>query len=136
MGKNKIAICLLICFLLALVTSCGYERVSYKKVGDIDFTVVSQAEMTKEVKQIIEKRKNNEFKVTYCDNQYTYIIVGYGKQNYTGYSIKVENIYETKNAICVTTRFDGPKKYSNKEVTTFPYIVIKIKYTDKNIVFV
>lgn len=133
--KNNFAICVLVCVLVMLITACGYEKISYKKVGDVDFTVVSQAEMTDEVKQIVDKRKKNEFKVTYSDGQYTYIIVGYGKQKYEGYSIKVKKMYETKNAICVTTQFDGPKKYSNKEVTSYPYIVIKIQYTDKNIVF-
>lgn len=91
--------------------------------------------MPQEVKQIVEERKEAPFKVTYSDNQYTYIIVGYGRQKYEGYSIRVKELYETKNAICVKTEFLGPEEYTNTQVESYPYIVMKIEYTDKNVVF-
>lgn len=117
------------------VTACGIEKVSKKKTNDIDFTVVAESEIPAEVNQIVEERKETPFKVTYSDNEYTYIIIGYGKQNYDGYSIRVKSVYETKNAICVTTEFSGPEEYTNTQMESYPYIVIKIEYTNKNVVF-
>ena len=127
MQKNRLLTGALILFLMIIVSSCGIEKISRKKIKDIDFTVVAEIEMPLEVKQIVEKRKEQPFKVTYSDNQYTYIIIGYGRQNHQGYSIKVNNLYETE--------FQGPKEYSNSENVTYPYIVVKIQQTDKSVIF-
>ena len=135
MQKNRLLTGALIFFLMIIVSSCGIEKISRKKIKDIDFTVVAEIEMPLEVKQIVEKRKEQPFKVTYSDNQYTYIIIGYGRQNHQGYSIKVNNLYETKNGIYIKTEFQGPKEYSNSENVTYPYIVVKIQQTDKSVIF-
>lgn len=135
MRKNKIMLAVLLIFLIVAVTACSYEKVSKRKIKDIDYTVVSEIEMPKEVKDIINNRKQAPFKVTYSDKEYTYIIIGYGKQKYSGYSITVKDMYETKNAICVETEFKGPTKYTNIETETYPCIVIKIEYNDKTVVF-
>ena len=73
MQKNRLLTGALILFLMIIVSSCGIEKISRKKIKDIDFTVVAEIEMPLEVKQIVEKRKEQPFKVTYSDNQYTYI---------------------------------------------------------------
>ena len=122
MQKNRLLTGALILFLMIIVSSCGIEKISRKKIKDIDFTVVAE-------------RKEQPFKVTYSDNQYTYIIIGYGRQNHQGYSIKVNNLYETKNGIYIKTEFQGPKEYSNSENVTYPYIVVKIQQTDKSVIF-
>lgn len=121
--------------LSGLQMGCKDEKISSRKTGDVDFTVVSEAELTKDVKRIVDEKKTAPFKVTYSDNKYTYIIIGYGRQNYSGYRITVRELYETKNAVFVYTEFEGPKEYSDITEKTYPYIVIKIEYTDKNIVF-
>lgn len=118
-----------------ILVGCSIEKISTRKTKNIDFTVVSENEIPTEVINIIEENKDIPFKVTYSNDAYTYIIIGYGKQNYEGYSISVKNLYETSNAICVKTEFTGPEKVSNKNNITYPYIVIKIEYTDKNVIF-
>jgi hypothetical protein len=135
MQKNRITLIAIVLVAIVTVTACGIEKISKKKTNDVDFTVVAENEIPEEVNRIVEERKEEPFKVTYSDNEYTYIIVGYGKQNYDGYSISVKEMYETKNAVCVKTEFQGPVEYTNTQVETFPYIVIKIEYTDKNVVF-
>ena len=121
MLKNKTGLILILIICIVVTSSCGIQKINRKKIKDIDFTVVTEAEVPQEVKQIIEERKEKEFKVTYSDDKYTYIIIGYGKQKYEGYSI--------------TVKFLGPKKYTNNETKTYPVIVIKIKYSDKNVIF-
>lgn len=135
MQKNRIGLMAVVLIAVIAVTACGIEKVSKKKTNDVDFTVVAESEIPAEVNQIIEERKETPFRVTYSDNEYTYIIVGYGKQKYAGYSIRVKELYGTKNAIYVSTEFKGPEEYTNTEVDTYPYIVIKIEYTDKNVIF-
>lgn len=131
--RAKLIIVLITC--ICIVSSCGIEKINNKKEKDIDFTVVAENEIPTEVNQIIEERKEKEFKAAYSDEQYTYIIIGYGKQKYQGYSIMVKKLYETKNAVFVRTEFEGPKEYTNNEIVTYPVIVIKMEYSDKNIIF-
>ena len=57
--KNKIAIFLGVALSVAILSSCGYEKINTQKEKDMDFTVVSQGEMPDEVKQIVEERKEN-----------------------------------------------------------------------------
>lgn len=56
----------------------------------------------------MEKRKNSILRLHILIT-YTYIIIGYGRQNHQGYSVKVNNLYETKNGIYIKTEFQGPK---------------------------
>ncbi len=135
MKKNVMILLLVIVLVSAAVMGCKIQKISENKTRDIDFTVVAENEIPQEVNQIVEERKEKEFKVTYSDQQYTYIIVGYGKQKYNGYSIQVKSIYETENAIFVKTEFRGPKEPNSQEIASFPYIVIKIEYSDKNVIF-
>ena len=118
MLKNKTGLILILIICIVVTSSCGIQKINRKKIKDIDFTVVTEAEVPQEVKQIIEER-----------------IIGYGKQKYEGYSITVKKLFESSNAIFVRTEFLGPKKYTNNETKTYPVIVIKIKYNDKNVIF-
>ena len=73
---------------------------------------------------------------TYADKDYLYIIVGYGAQPTSSYSIEVEELYESSNAIYVTTMLKGPSKTEKVlEVETYPVITIKIPYEEKPVVF-
>ena len=111
------------------------EKVQKEKKGTVDFTVVSEMEMTDPVKKILEERKHAPFKVTFSDEEYTYILIGYGKQNHSGYSITVKELYESENAVFIKTVFCGPKENRGRKQESFPYIVVKIEYTDKNVIF-
>ena len=62
MQKNRLLTGALILFLMIIVSSCGIEKISRKKIKDIDFTVVAEIEMPLEVKQIVEKRKRESKK--------------------------------------------------------------------------
>lgn len=135
MRKNKFQLFITLLVCIVITTACGLEKIKTKKTKDVNFTVVAESEVPTEIQQMIEERKEKEFKVTYSDNQYTYIIIGYGRQKYDGYSIKVREMYETENAIYVKTEFEGPKEYTNNETNTYPCIVIKIEYSDKNVIF-
>ena len=58
MRKNKIKILLVLTLAIVVTSACGYEKIKKTKVKDMDYTVVAENEMPKEVKEIIEKRKD------------------------------------------------------------------------------
>ena len=83
-----------------------------------------------------EAKKESAFKLTYADEGYLYICVGYGKQESGGYSVTVNELYETDNAIYVNTNLLGPKAGSSPGTSpSYPYIVLKIEFRDKTVVF-
>lgn len=141
-------VCLLAAVLVAV--GCSIQSEDNKKVKDLDYTVVEDADLPEELKEIIEHKKSEEFKFTYGNEEYMYIVVGYGQQESGGYSIKLNDLYLSKNAIYIDTSLIGPQNNSsdnedNNAVITpdntlsssasYPYIVVKLEYMNENVVF-
>lgn len=136
MIKNKIFIVIALTVVMAAaISSCGIEKISKKKLKDLEYVVLSENEIPDIVRKTVDEKKDSPFKITYSDPESTYIMVGYGKQDYKGYSIKVADLYETSNGVYIKTEFKGPEEYTSVQMESYPYIVIKIEYTDKNIIF-
>ena len=122
--------------LLYLLCGCSVQTDSEEKIRDIDFTVVDKQEIPEELEEFIEEQGEEDFEITFGDEGYLYIAKGYGRQESTGYSIEVEECYETSAFIHVRTSLLGPPKGEEiLEKETFPYIVIKIEYNEKNVTF-
>lgn len=124
---------LLLCFALS---ACKSNKGETDKIKDLEFTVVEDADLPEKLAKIIEEKKVNPFKLTYSNEDYLYIVQGYGGQKSGGYSISVNELYLTENAIHVKTNLIGPTK--GEPVTqniTYPYVVIKTEYLDKLVVF-
>lgn len=127
---------LMILVTAVFMTGCREEDDEIKKIKDLDFTVVEDADLPGELKELIDEKKSEPFKLSYSNKDNLYIAVGYGKQNSGGYSISVEELYLTKNAIYIDTNLIGP---SSDDVVaqgvTYPYVVVKLEYIDKRVVF-
>ncbi len=135
--KNVQKILMIIMAVLAfmLLGGCNTEDEDVK-IKDLDFTVLKESEIPKDILELIEQKKAEEFKVTKTSSPYTYIIVGYGKQKTGGYSIQVEELYLGKKAIYVDTELVGPAKDETvRKEASYPYIVIKLEEHEEPIVF-
>lgn len=123
--------------LFGLAAGCaGGEEDAKDKVADLDFSVVSEAETPEELKQLIEEKKANEFKLSYSAEGKLYIVAGYGKKETGGYSVSVKAVYLTENAIVMDSDLTGPKE--DEEVSkapSYPYIVICMEDRPESIVF-
>ena len=129
---------MLLCAAL-LLTGCRNETNPMEKIKDLEFTVLAEDNIPEELKSVIEEKKTNAFKVTYQDNGFLYICVGYGEQVSGGYSITVNQLYLTENAIYADTTLLGPDPAQGAEVKksspSYPYVVIKTEFVDKPVVF-
>ncbi len=134
--SNLCKLSILVISLLIFITGCSLKKQDDKKLRDIDFTIVTQENIPDEVKSIINECDGQYFRKTFSNNENTYIIISYGDQPTTGYSISVRELYEAENAIYVKTTLSGPSKTESvSQVVTCPYVVIKMEYSDKNVVF-
>ena len=109
MAKCRMVLAFTVILVGICLCSCKIEKISSEKTKDVEYTIVPENEIPQEVKKVIDEKKGSEFKLAYTDPEYTYILI--------------------------QTKFKGPKEYSNIQSETFPYIVIKIESTNKNIIF-
>ena len=133
--KRFVVLCLVAA--LAMLGGCSMLSEESVKLQDIGFTVVSEEKQPGELKTIIDEKKGSPFQLTYNDGEYLYIVIGYGEQPEGGYSIAVNDLYLTEDNIYVNTTLLGPDAADSKEgkVPSYPYIVLKMDYLDKPVVF-
>lgn len=133
--RKRIALLLAAMCLLSLA-GCSILSEERVKLQDLGFTVVSEEKLPGELKSIIDEKKANPFKLTYSDDEFLYIVIGYGQQKGSGYSIAVNDLYLTEDSICVNTTLLGPDGVSNTDkVPSCPYIVLKMDYMEKPVIF-
>ncbi len=133
---KKVFRTILLVLTLCSFCGCSAEKLSTDKLRDIDFTVVEKENIPEELEAMIAEKETQVFKLTYADQGALYVAEGYGEQSTSGYSIEVKDCYETENAVYVRTNLMGPAKDEQiVETETYPYIVIKMEFIDKNIVF-
>lgn len=96
------------------------------KVRDLEYTILSEERMPKELVSLLVERQEEPFEMTYSDKEYLYICIGYGRQEYSGHSIVVNGLFLGENGILVDTSLIGPEAGKEKINTVqFPIIVLK-----------
>lgn len=136
MKKKKSILFLAVSGLVLLIGGCKSEMTGYEKVSDLNYTVMSKEEIPEDLAEIIEEKKENIFKITYSDQQFLYIVIGYGAQESGGYDIQIRDLYLTSNAIFFDTELIGPKKSDEIiEGVSYPYLVVKTEFMDERVIF-
>lgn len=135
MKKLRVLVFGMLLLFAVLLTGCQMVSSEKVKLRDLDFTIQSEETIPKEVLEMIGERKEEPFKFTFTDGENLYICIGYGKQDRGGYSITVDALYLTEDAIYVETTLLGPESGENSQkVASYPYIVIKTEALDQTVV--
>ncbi|MDF2474460.1 MAG: putative rane protein [Lachnospiraceae bacterium] len=137
MKRFKIILILLGVFAIGLlITGCSSNETDIKKIRDLEFTVVEDADVPEQLMEVINEKKRQPFKISYANEDFLYIAVGYGEQPTGGYSISVDDLFLTSNAVYIDTNLIGPseKEYVTNTIT-YPYVVVKTEFIDKTVVF-
>ena len=115
--KRKVLVTLCLCMigLAGTVTGCGSK---------------------KEETPVVEEEKKEPFRMSWKEQGYLYAARGYGEQKTSGYSIEVTGCYEAKQGIYIETSLLGPDKGEEiTEAPAYPYVVVKMEYIDKEVIF-
>ncbi len=98
--------------------------------------IADEKELPEEICKMIELKKENAFQLAYHSEEATFIILGYGIQETSGYHIQVNEVYEGEDGVWVDTDLIGPGKTETVEQKpTYPYIIIKTETIDQVIRF-
>ena len=122
--------------ILLLTAGCVSRPQKTRKLRDLNYVIVDKDLIPAELQLLIEENKSMPFKLTYSDQGKLYIAEGYGAQPTTGYSVEVNGLYETEDAIYIHTNLLGPGKEEEiKEISTFPYAVVQLDALEKKVMF-
>lgn len=126
----------IVCMFCMSVIACGAKNDPMEKIKDLEFSVIAEDKLPEELLTMIAEKKTSPFKMTFQDQGFIYICIGYGEQETGGYSIAVNELYETGNAIYIDTNLIGPEAgEKGKNSPSYPYVVVKTEYVDKPVVF-
>jgi len=131
---------LLFFFFLTIMTGafsgCGEKEEELLKIKDLEYTVVEESEVPEELLKKIKEKRETPFQMTYETEGYLYIAKGYGTQKTSGYSIRVQELYQAETGIVFSSELLGPgREEPVLQIETWPYIVIKLPDMGMEIIF-
>ena len=104
---------------VVLLAGCSVGTLELKKIRDLDYELVEEADIPEEMRETIEEHKCGAFSFTYAD----------------GYKIQVSEFYESENAVVFQTTFLGPEpEEGGGDEPSYPYIVVWTEYSGKDVV--
>ena len=117
-------------------TGCRSDSEESEKVQDLEFTVTGEKDIPAGLQDMIAKKREKPFKLTYADGQDMYIVIGEGPQQGGGYSVSVLELYLTDNSVVIRTELTGPEKgeASGTELS-YPVLIVKTQYREEPVVF-
>ena len=114
----------------------GYELSSEFESALNEFWNAKHSQIYPELRKLTEEKKIAPFKLTYTNDGGLYIAVGYGEQPSGGYSIAVNELYLTENAIVIDTELKGPESAEESGAEkSYPYVVVQTEYLEQPIIF-
>ena len=116
----------LIGIILIFLSGCSIQKNETEKLRDLEYTIAEDKELPEELQGILEEKKKESFKLTYESDGSLYLCIGYGEQATGGYSIAVNELYLSENAIYFDTNLIGPDSSETvAETASYPYLVVK-----------
>lgn len=132
---RKIPFLLCLVLLLSLLGGCRFIQIEEAERKPLEYTVINPRETPKELLPLIEGKKEKEFQMTYQNKEDFYLIKGYGRQMTGGYSIQVEELSLSENAVFFRTKLLGPSEDNPGGEPSYPYIVVKTRYREEPVQF-
>jgi len=127
---------LLIGSILIFLSGCSIQTNEREKLKDLEYTIVEEGKAPSGLQTILDEKRTGEFKFTYEEEGKLYLCIGYGEQKTSGYSIAVNELYLSENAIYFDTSLIGPSKEEQTAKTpSYPNLVVQTEYVDKPVVF-
>ena len=104
MKKTKAVLLGVILWSLLLVSGCNFIRIEEEPRKPLEYSIVKNEDLPAELAALIQEKKANEFQLTYQSEKELFLIKGYGQQMSGGYSISVEELGVTSQAVFFRTQ--------------------------------
>lgn len=111
---------------------CQMSRVPGERIAELSYERAEEWELPEEVKSLVQEEWEEPFLFTFGDGDVLYIASGYGRQESDGFEIRVDTLYEAQEALVLHTTLLGPEPGEGTDSRpTYPYLVLRTKYSDK-----
>lgn len=125
----------LLAFFISAVSGCKIIHIEEEPTNPVKYTIVKASEIPEAAAALIDEKKKEEFELTYQVGEDFYLIKGYGQQMTGGYSIQVKELSASSNALFLKTCLLGPEEKPQHSEPSYPYIIVKTKYTVQPVQF-
>lgn len=126
--------------LMLLCVGCSASVLEQKEGRALEFTVTARSELPEEVEAVLDEQLGTSFQTACQYGDSLYLICGYPPQAAGGYSIKVNKLTATEDAIYFQAELVGPETSEEKGASdtggqSAPWIVVKTEYLDLPVIF-
>ena len=104
---------------LLLISGCNFIRIEEEPRKPLEYSIVKNEEIPAELAALIQEKKKNEFQLTYQCEKDLFLVKGYGEQMSGGYSISVEELGWTSQAVFFRTMLLGSIRRENNDQSAF-----------------
>ena len=102
---------------------------------DRNYELVDLRDVPLELKEKIESQWEEPFELVYRDMEHLYVARGYGKKEESGFCIEIAECSETTDAVYIEVILHGPGGNGVVCDTVYPFCVLKMAYTEKQVIF-
>lgn len=125
---------LLLGMLLFLINGCTTYNKEETSV-DAAYEILEEDEIPTEMKEEMEAKKTETFRIVYETTEGTYIAVGYGEKEQEGYEIQVDSCKVSEHFVYIHTILKGPLEEEKQKRKSYPCLVIMCGETEKQVIF-
>ncbi|WP_346664378.1 protease complex subunit PrcB family protein [uncultured Merdimonas sp.] len=135
--RRKITVAALwVSLLVPVLAGCSLQRMDAERIRDIEYTLADKEKLPEELREMIREEEGKPAEFSYGDQGILYAVKAYEEQDTGGYSVQVTDCYESETAVVVETTLLGPEKDETAaDASTWPWIALKMEYTDKPVLF-
>ena len=125
---------------LLLCTGCSVSVLKQKEGRNLEFTVVSRSELPEEVEAVLDEKLGTSFQTACQYGDSLYLLCGYPMQSAGDYSIRVNRLVKTEDAIyfqaeLVSEESAQAEETKNQDSQSAPWIAVKTEYLDLPVIF-
>ncbi len=118
---------------LVLLVGCGTKLMGLSQEAPIEVVVIE--EVPAEVEQMIQTSKFKETVPFVEGENYNYLVITMGEMPTSGYAVSFDGYNVTDDQLVISYSFQSPNpNEAVLQVLTYPYLVLQITKTDKQIV--
>lgn len=125
----------ILCMILCISQTACLKKDEKGQRKDVVYAVCRRNVIPIQLRNLIDEQKKEAFHFTYTTGEFTYYVVGYGRQPGKGYQIKVNKFCADETHIYIDTTLIGITKEHQKEEKSYPYIVLKSQSYKKEVIF-
>ena len=121
MRRRIVVVMVWVVILAGLLVCIKFEAVDKKRVRVLEYEVVLEENIPGEIMGELQGFSKSVCRCSYICSDSLYIVVYYGEQATDGYTVEINELYESSNAIFVETTLKGPTSYKDVKEESYPY---------------